>query len=372
MSHFPPRSSHFSNSRNARKGASGVRRRPSGLAPAGIVFRNNTSYHFPAAAGRRPSESTDGRPPISMARGEGSRPRVAPRIPARAPRATSADTWRAFPPKTSGPITRPRRGLPRAAQAAGTGYFFASVSGLPHPTGPARSHDPRAFKTISGAFESCAVRERQVARPVSRRRAARPTGPPIARECGARRHLPSCGSEHQRPPALQDAPSLPIRAPCLAMPTAQARMTRARGLHATRSRFRSDDDASSLPERRIERRFFLFRWHRAYTSHTGNVSPYSDLHRPVGWFPDAYDQRALSGAHQGNMRLRRYSHLQLHVAVPAYSQVTHSVRVMQLQLPALAEFCKYRSNRYSQFTRSHTCSLLATQKVPSAILSYIT
>ena len=38
------------------------------------------------------------------------------------------------------------------------------------------------------------------------------------------------------------------------------------------------------------------------------------------------------------MRVRRYSHLQLHVAVPAYSQVTHSVRVMQLQLPALADF----------------------------------
>ena len=62
------------------------------------------------------------------------------------------------------------------------------------------------------------------------------------------------------------------------------------------------------------------------------------------------------------MRVRRYSHLQLHVAVPAYSQVTHSVRVMQLQLPALAGFCKYRSSRYSQFTRSPTCSLLATQK----------
>jgi hypothetical protein len=75
---------------------------------------------------------------------------------------------------------------------------------------------------------------------------------------------------------------------------------------------------------------------------------------------------------QGNMRVRRYSHLQLHVAVPAYSQVTHSVRVMQLQLPALADICKYRSNRYAQFIRSHTCSLLATQKVPSAILSYIT
>jgi hypothetical protein len=41
-------------------------------------------------------------------RGEGgSRPRVAPRIPPRASRATKADTWRAFPPKTSGPAARP-------------------------------------------------------------------------------------------------------------------------------------------------------------------------------------------------------------------------------------------------------------------------
>ena len=153
------------NSRKGRKLASGMRRRSSGLAPAGVAFGNSASYHFRAAAGRRPSESTDGRPPISMARGGGSRPRAAPRIPPRAPPATSPDTWRAFPPKKSGPTTRPRRGLPRAAQAAGTGYFFASVSGLPHPTGPARSHDPCAFKNISGAFESRAVRERQVARP---------------------------------------------------------------------------------------------------------------------------------------------------------------------------------------------------------------
>jgi hypothetical protein len=43
------------------------------------------------------------------------------------------------------------------------------------------------------------------------------------------------------------------------MPTAQARMTRARGLHATRSRIRSDSDTSSLPERRIACRFFLFK-----------------------------------------------------------------------------------------------------------------
>ena len=91
--------------------------------------------------------------------------------------------------------------------------------------------------------------------------------------------------------------SLPARAAVLATPTAQARMTRARGLHATRSRVRSDIDTSSLPERRIERRFLLFRWHRARTCDTGNVSPDSDLHRPVAWFPGAYDLRGLSWAH---------------------------------------------------------------------------
>jgi hypothetical protein len=109
--HSPTALEKMSHSRKGRKLASGVHRRPSGLAPAGVVFRNNTSYHFPAAAGRRPSESRDGRPPISMARGGGSRPRVAPRIPPRAPRTTRADTWRAFPPKTSGPAARPGRGL---------------------------------------------------------------------------------------------------------------------------------------------------------------------------------------------------------------------------------------------------------------------
>ena len=101
-------------------------------------------------------------------------------------------------------------GSPRADQVAGKGYFFASVTGSPHPTGPACSYDPCASKSCSGALASCAVRERQAARPVSRRRAARPTGRPMARSCGARRHLHPCGSEHQRPPALQGAPSPPI------------------------------------------------------------------------------------------------------------------------------------------------------------------
>ena len=120
---------------------------------------------------------------IPMVKGGGSRPSVAPRTPARAPRATRAYIWRAFPPETSGPATRPRRGLaPRAAQVTvtGRGYFFASVTRSPHPTAPACSYDPCASKAISARLP-CAVRERQGARPVARRRAARPTGTPITR-----------------------------------------------------------------------------------------------------------------------------------------------------------------------------------------------
>ena len=54
-------------------------------------------------------------------------------------------------------------GSPRAAQVTGKGYFFASVTGSPHPTGPACSHNPCASKSCSGALASCAVRERQEA-----------------------------------------------------------------------------------------------------------------------------------------------------------------------------------------------------------------
>ncbi len=46
-----------------------------------------------------------------MVRGGGSWPGAAPRTPARAPQTTRAYTRRAFPPETSGPATRPRRGL---------------------------------------------------------------------------------------------------------------------------------------------------------------------------------------------------------------------------------------------------------------------
>jgi hypothetical protein len=80
------------------------------------------------------------------------------------------------------------------------------------------------------------------------------------------------------------------------MPTAQARMTRARGLHATRSSIRSDNGTSSLPEQRIECRFVLFRWHRAHTCHALKCQV-CDLCGPMAWYPGAYDLRALSWAH---------------------------------------------------------------------------
>jgi hypothetical protein len=66
------------------------------------------------------------------------------------------------------------------------------------------------------------------------------------------------------------------------MPTAQARLIGTRGLHAARSSIRrSDNDTSSLPERRIACRFLLFRWHRAHTCHPltfpSQVTQVSDL-----------------------------------------------------------------------------------------------
>jgi hypothetical protein len=80
------------------------------------------------------------------------------------------------------------------------------------------------------------------------------------------------------------------------MPTAQARMTRARGLHASRSSIRSDNGTSSLREQRVESRFVLFRWHRALTCHALKCQV-CDLHRPMAWFPGAHVLRALSWVH---------------------------------------------------------------------------
>ena len=81
------------------------------------------------------------------------------------------------------------------------------------------------------------------------------------------------------------------------MPTAQARLTRTRGLHATRSSIRSDNDMNSLPERRVACIFFFSRWHRARTMPPPKFQD-SDLRRPIAaWFPGASDLRALSWAH---------------------------------------------------------------------------
>jgi hypothetical protein len=63
------------------------------------------------------------------------------------------------------------------------------------------------------------------------------------------------------------------------MPTTQARLTRARGLHATGSSIRSDNDTSSLSERRVSRRFFFCRWHRAHTYHPLNVKTATSVDR---------------------------------------------------------------------------------------------
>jgi hypothetical protein len=80
------------------------------------------------------------------------------------------------------------------------------------------------------------------------------------------------------------------------MPTAQARMTRARGLHATRSNIRSDNGTSSPPERRIACRFVSFRWHRAHTCHALKCQV-CDLCGPIASFPGAYDLRTISWPH---------------------------------------------------------------------------
>ena len=83
------------------------------------------------------------------------------------------------------------------------------------------------------------------------------------------------------------------------MPTAQARFTQTRGLHATRSSIRSDNGPSSLPERSVARRFFLFRWHRAHTCHPLNsrTATSADRSSPGSQFPGASDLRALPWAY---------------------------------------------------------------------------
>jgi len=144
------------------------------------------------------------------------------RPPARAPRgdqdiSTSTCHWRALgsrPADTSGAWPRFRLShsespsmWARPAPPRRPGLSLAHCTSHARPIQPAwPAHATHARSCILVSFwlqlAACAVRERQVVRPVSRRRAARPTGPPIARNCGARRHLPSCASGHQRPPGF--------------------------------------------------------------------------------------------------------------------------------------------------------------------------
>jgi hypothetical protein len=136
-----------------------------------------------------------------MVQGGGCRPSAAPWTPARAPRATRAYTRRAFPPETSGPATRPRRGLAPRRPGGWELYQLIARHTLAPSNRPSLLARSMRVQNYLGALAPCAVRERQVARPVARRRAARPTGPPMARICGARRHLPSCGSVRKSPRA---------------------------------------------------------------------------------------------------------------------------------------------------------------------------
>ena len=80
------------------------------------------------------------------------------------------------------------------------------------------------------------------------------------------------------------------------MPTAQARMTRARGPHATRSRRWSVNGTSSLPEQKNRVQILLVPM--ALCAHVPRPKCQdNDLHRPMAWFPGAYVLRALSWAH---------------------------------------------------------------------------
>ena len=143
------------------------------------------------------------------------------------------------------------------------------------------------------------------------------------------------------------------------MPTAQARSTRTRGLHATRSSIRSHNDTGSLPERRVARRFFLFRWHRAhYVPHPKCQD--SDLGQTdTAWFPGASDLRALPWAHlsvRGAAGRGCHSPAWLGIARFARSSYvnralfgisTSAVRVWQLPAAPQARMCAHDRARRS-------------------------
>ena len=128
------------------------------------------------------------------------------------------------------------------------------------------------------------------------------------------------------------------------MPTAQARLTRTRGLHATRSSIRSDNDTSSLPERRIACRFFFSRWHRAHTCHPPTFQD-SDLRRPIAAsFPGAYDLRALSWAHMRAWGAAGSCHTPPQRSISRIKHDLHSRNAQSAHSPAKPA-CRSRTQR---------------------------
>ena len=99
---------------------------------------------------------------IPMVQGGGCRPSAAPRTPARAPRATRAYIWRAFPPETSGPATRPRRGLAPRRPGGWERLFLCERQRFAPSNRPSLLTQPMRVGLYLGALASCAVRERQV------------------------------------------------------------------------------------------------------------------------------------------------------------------------------------------------------------------
>ena len=98
---------------------------------------------------------------IPNVQGGGCRPSVAPRTPARAPRATRAYIWRAFPPETSGPATRPRRGLAPRRPGGWELYQLIARHTFAPSSLPSLLARPMRVRLYLGALASCAVRERQ-------------------------------------------------------------------------------------------------------------------------------------------------------------------------------------------------------------------
>ena len=98
-----------------------------------------------------------------MVQGGGYRPSAAPRTPARAPRATRAYIWRAFPPETSGPATRPRRGLAPRRPGGWERLFLCERHRFAPSNRPGLLARPMRVQNYLGAFASSAVRERQLA-----------------------------------------------------------------------------------------------------------------------------------------------------------------------------------------------------------------